>query len=100
MERVAKAIKYFEITDENSGKVWHCRAIPYDSNKENSNKKIVFLQSIPYDWTAKTLDEKFSSVGPVKSAKVIYSPGMTTETLQNGESLLMVDDTLSCISKG
>jgi hypothetical protein len=32
MERVAKAIKYFEITDEKSGKVWHCRAIPYDSN--------------------------------------------------------------------
>ena len=76
---VAKAIKYFEI-DDGQGKVWQCRALPFDKdliggwNNIAISKKNVFLRKIPKNFTSKTLDEMFSKIGPIKSAKVSLVP--------------------------
>ena len=102
---VAKAIKYFEITDGQS-KVWQCRALPFDKDLIGGQKNImnlkqnVFLRSIPKDWTSKTVEETFSRVGPVKSAKVSLAPVVKVETNEKGKKLHVVDETLPCESLG
>ena len=102
---VAKAIKYFEITD-GQGKVWHCRALPFDKDLIGGQKNImnlkqnVFLRSIPKDWTSKTVEDTFSNVGPVKSAKVSLAPVLKVETNEKGKKLHVVDETLPCESIG
>lgn len=102
---VAKAIKYFEITD-GQNKVWQCRALPFDKDLIGGQKTIlnlkqnVFLKSIPKDWTSKTVEETFSKLGPVKSAKVSLAPVIKTETNEKGKKLKVVDETLPCESLG
>jgi polyadenylate-binding protein len=39
----------------------------------------VFLRKVPADYTAKTIDDMFSAVGPVKSAKVSLTPVLRNE---------------------
>ena len=80
-QKVALAVKYFDITDStDTTKVWHCRALPFDKDLMGAQKNImnvkqnVFLKCIPKTWNARTLEEKFSCFGPVKSAKVSLSP--------------------------
>jgi polyadenylate-binding protein len=63
-------------------------------------KQNVFLKSIPKDWTAKTVEETFSKVGPVKSAKVSLAPVVKVETNAVGKKLHVVDETLPCESLG
>lgn len=78
-QKVADAIKYFDITDGQE-QVWHCRALPFDKDLIGGNKNIinlkqnVFLTKIPKEWTSKDVDQKFSTIGKVKSAKVSLSP--------------------------
>jgi hypothetical protein len=79
LQKVAKDIKYFELSDGHNN-VWPCRAIPYDKDLVDSKSRIaflrknIFLTKIPKEWTAKDIEEKFSVIGPVKSAKVSLSP--------------------------
>jgi polyadenylate-binding protein len=39
----------------------------------------VFLRKVPGDYTSKTLDDMFSAIGPVKSAKVSLIPVLKNE---------------------
>ncbi len=79
LQKVAKDIKYFELNDGQNN-VWPCRATPYDNDLNDSNYRIallrkkIFITKIPKEWTAKDIDEKFSVIGPVKSAMVSLSP--------------------------
>ncbi len=103
---VAKAIKYFDITD-GQGKVWQCRALPFDKDLIGGQKNIinlkqnVFLRKIPEDCNSQKLDEMFSKIGPVKSAKVSLVPVLKNEQNPNtGKKLTVVDETQPCISAG
>ena len=102
---VAKAIKYFEISD-GQGKVWQCRALPFDKDLIGGQKNIlnlkqnVFLKKIPVDWSSKTVEETFSQIGPVKSAKISLTPVLKTETNDKGKKFTVVDETLPCNSNG
>jgi hypothetical protein len=63
MQKVAQAIKYFDIVDSSDDqKVWHCRALPFDKDLMGPQKNImnlkqnVFLKCIPKNWSAKDLE--------------------------------------------
>lgn len=60
----------------------------------------MFLRSIPKDWTSKKLEETFSVVGPVKSAKVSLAPVLKSEVNQQGKKFTVVDETQPCNSIG
>ncbi len=60
----------------------------------------MFLRSIPKDWTSKKLEETFSTVGPVKSAKVSLAPVLKTEVNPTGKKFTVVDETQPCNSLG
>lgn len=104
-QAVAKAIKYFEITDGQT-KTWQCRALPFDKDLIGGQKNIlnlkqnVFLRSIPKEWTSKTLEENFSRIGAVKSAKVSLAPVLKTELNPQGKKFTVVDETQPCNSIG
>lgn len=104
-QAIAKAIKYFEISDGQT-KVWQCRALPFDKDLIGGQKNIlnlkqnVFLRSIPKDWTSRTLEENFSRIGPVKSAKVSLSPVLKVEVNAQGKKFTFVDETQPCTSIG
>ena len=79
-KRVAKELKYFEM----DGKP--CRALPFDkdllgSNRNQTNKNNVFVKlkdSETDGLKSKDLEEKFSTFGEVKSAKVSINPDYTS----------------------
>lgn len=82
-KRISEAIKYFtfdEGTEINGVKrQWECRALPFDrdllgANKNATNNQMnVFVKNIPEGLSTKELDEKFSEIGSVKSAKISRS---------------------------
>lgn len=104
-QTVAKAIKYFEISDDKK-KIWQCRALPfktsrlYDVTSIMNNEQNVFLRCIPKWWTSMNLEEIFSRVGPVKSAKVLLTPVLKIEKNPQGTNLTLVDETQPCTSRG
>ena len=86
--------------------MWQCRALPFDKDLIGGQKNIlnlkqnVFLKKIPVDWTSKTVEETFSQIGPVKSAKISLTPVLKTETNDKGKKFTVVDETLPCNSNG
>jgi hypothetical protein len=101
--QVAKALKYFEISD-GQNKVWPCRALPFDKDLIGGNKNIinlrqnVFLTKIPKEWTSKDLEEKIAAAfGPVKSAKISLSPTLIEENIE-GKKVYHIDDSTPCTS--
>jgi len=103
--KVAKAIKYFEVSDGQS-KVWSCRALPFDKDLIGGNKNIinlrqnVFLTKVPKDWTSKDVETKFSAAfGPVKSAKISLAPHLI-ESNTDGKKMYHIDESTPCVSNG
>ena len=62
-------------------------------------KQNVFLKCIPLSWNAKTLEEKFSPFGAIKSTKVSISPVIKKENV-NGEILYVAEQNIPCTSNG
>ena len=91
-QAVAKAIKYFDITDGDESRKWQCRALPFDRellgvNKNNTNQQLnVFVKNIDNSVNTKTLDSTFSTeFGDVKSAKISLSVKAKNQPpVQNG----------------
>ena len=106
-QKVAEAIKYFDIVDTSDDqKVWHCRALPYEKHQiglveENifNLKEKVFLMCIPKHWSAKDLEQKFSSFGPIKSAK-IYLSAVVSKDVVNEKAQYFVRQDMPCESTG
>lgn len=62
-------------------------------------KQNVFLKCIPLSWNAKTLEEKFSPFGAIKSTKVSISPVIKKENV-NGKIFYVADQNMPCTSNG
>ena len=66
-------LKYFDMESR------QCRALPFDkdllgSNRQKTNMNNVFIKNIGKDLKSKDLEDMFSEVGSVKSAKVSINP--------------------------
>ena len=108
-QRVAKAIKYFDIedgTDENGRpRVWHCRALPLDRdmigiNKNATNQTMnVFIKNLNTDITPEELEKICQKFGEVKSTKISQSAPII-ERIENGRRIKIRDITAPPVSNG
>lgn len=78
-KRVADAIKYFDISNDITSFVWHCRALPYDRDLQGvqrssiNTKKTILVKNLPKNVSHGDLEKALLKYGPVKSAKVSMS---------------------------
>jgi hypothetical protein len=104
-KKVADGMKYFEITD-GADRKWNCRGLPFDkdllgANKLNTNlKQNIFVYDLPKELTAKDLEDKFTPLAKVKSAKISCAPILITEQVGEGKKIKKYDNNQPPVSNG